>query len=125
MHRRSMWPVYRLLILCVVATCVKFQAMAAATSENNTLQWTQHCQQALAHHQAKEWAQALEDWKAALALRPADSSVLYNMACTEALMGEKAEAVACLRRAAEAGLLNFAQLGRDPDLAGVRTEAEF
>jgi tetratricopeptide (TPR) repeat protein len=61
----------------------------------------------------------------AVALRPADANILYNAACTYAVMGMKAEALSLLKRAGAAGHLNWDWLPRDPDLACLRDDPEF
>jgi tetratricopeptide (TPR) repeat protein len=53
-------------------------------------------------------------------LRPDDSLSHYNLACSLALTGRFADAVAALERAIELGYRNFSWLARDPDLARLR-----
>ena len=61
----------------------------------------------------------------AAALRPNDSSVLYNCACIHCKLGHKAEALDCLRRAWQAGFKDGDWARRDPDLALLHDEPEF
>ncbi len=61
----------------------------------------------------------------AVALRPSDSSVLYNAACTYGVLRKKVEALAILKRAKEAGYSNDHWPRRDPDLMCLHGEPEF
>ncbi len=61
----------------------------------------------------------------AVALRPNDSSVLYNAACTYAVLDKRAEALAMLIRAKEAGYSNLDWIRRDPDLECLHGNPEF
>ncbi len=60
-----------------------------------------------------------------VALRPNDSNVLYNAACTYAVLGKKEEALDLLRRALTAGYANPDWPRQDPDLNSLRAEPEF
>jgi len=61
----------------------------------------------------------------AVALRPNDSSVLYNCACMHCKLGNKTEALENLRKAWEAGFKDTEWARRDPDLALLHDEPEF
>jgi non-specific serine/threonine protein kinase len=61
----------------------------------------------------------------AVDLRPHDSNILYNAACTYGVMKRKAEALEMLRRARAAGYVNTDWIRRDPDLACLHGEPEF
>jgi serine/threonine protein kinase/Flp pilus assembly protein TadD len=61
----------------------------------------------------------------AVALRPSDSSVLYNAACTYGVLRKKPEALALLKRAKEAGYSNDHWPRLDPDLMCLHGEPEF
>jgi serine/threonine protein kinase/Flp pilus assembly protein TadD len=61
----------------------------------------------------------------AVDLRPHDSNILYNAACTYGVMGRKREAIEMLTRAKAAGYQNLEWTRRDPDLAGLHGEPEF
>jgi predicted Zn-dependent protease len=61
----------------------------------------------------------------ALALRPNDSSVLYNCACTYCKMGAAGEAIETLRKAWEAGFKDAEWARRDPDLSLLHGTPEF
>ncbi len=75
-----------------------------------------------AHLQKKEWEEAIDTYKKILEINPEDSNALYNSACAYSLLGRKAEAVAHLRKAVEAGFIDFAHIKRDPDLDNIREE---
>jgi serine/threonine protein kinase/tetratricopeptide (TPR) repeat protein len=68
---------------------------------------------------------AIRQVETAVALRPGDSNVLYNAACTYGLLGMKTEAMQTLAKAFEAGYGNREWAARDPDLASLRDEPEF
>jgi serine/threonine protein kinase/Tfp pilus assembly protein PilF len=61
----------------------------------------------------------------AVALRPNDTNVLYNAACTLGVLQKKAEALAMLRKALAAGYGNLEWVSRDPDLTCLRDDPEF
>jgi len=60
-----------------------------------------------------------------VALRPNDSNVLYNAACTYGVLGKKAETLDLLRRALASGYANFAWPHQDPDLKFLHNDPEF
>jgi non-specific serine/threonine protein kinase len=61
----------------------------------------------------------------AVALRPRDSNVLYNAACTYALLQKPAEALEMLKKAMKAGWTNVDWISRDPDLISLHDDPEF
>jgi non-specific serine/threonine protein kinase len=61
----------------------------------------------------------------AVALRPGDSNVLYNAACTYGLLGMKPQAYDTFRKAVEAGYGNKEWAARDTDLACLHDMPEF
>jgi serine/threonine protein kinase/Flp pilus assembly protein TadD len=61
----------------------------------------------------------------AVALRPNDSNVLYNAACTYAVLGKKAETLELLRRSLAAGYSNADWPRQDPDLNSLHGDPEF
>ncbi|MGB7435666.1 MAG: protein kinase [Candidatus Acidiferrum sp.] len=66
------------------------------------------------------------DWAGrALAIDPDEPSIVYNIACTYALIGRKEEALDCLRRVMEHGdfLKNWA--AKDSDLDSLRSDPRF
>ena len=68
---------------------------------------------------------AVRQLQTAVALRPGDSNVLYNAACTYALLQRKAEALAMLAGAIKAGWSNMDWVLNDPDLTSLYAEPEF
>jgi len=68
---------------------------------------------------------AIRHAEMAMTLRPGDSSVIYNAACTYGVLGKKAEAMATLRRAKEAGYSNDDWARQDPDLLCLHDNPEF
>ena len=61
----------------------------------------------------------------AMALRPNDAIVMYNVACTFCTLKKKDEAMAALRKAHDAGFRDTDWTRRDPDLALLRDDPEF
>ena len=61
----------------------------------------------------------------AMALRPNDTMILYNIACTMCEMGETTEAMIALKKAWEAGYRNPTWTRQDPDLAVLHGDPEF
>jgi len=76
-----------------------------------------------AKFQRKE--EAIRELEKAVALRPNDAIILYNSACTYAVMGMKAEALALLKRTRAAGYGNLDWMARDPDLVCLHDNPEF
>ncbi len=68
---------------------------------------------------------AVRELQIAVAVRPNDPQVLYNAACTYGVMGMKAESLAMIKRAVEAGFTNLDWVTRDPDLACLHGDPEF
>jgi tetratricopeptide (TPR) repeat protein len=68
---------------------------------------------------------AIRQAEMAVALRPNDSSVLYNAACTYGVLAKKPETLAMLRRAKEAGYSNEDWIHEDPDLLCLHDDPEF
>jgi serine/threonine protein kinase/Flp pilus assembly protein TadD len=68
---------------------------------------------------------SLKELNLAITLRANEASILYNAACTYALLKKKAEALDTLRMAWEAGFKDSTWVRRDPDLAMLRDEPEF
>src|SRR5258706_16221796 len=58
-------------------------------------------------------------------LRPDDPTVLYNLACSYALVGQLEAAVSALNRAIDGGYDDFKWLMKDPDLKKLRSSALF
>jgi non-specific serine/threonine protein kinase len=68
---------------------------------------------------------AVRELEMAVTMRPKDSNILYNAACTYGILGRKPEALALLKRAREAGYSNLVWAVRDPDLACLHDDPEF
>jgi serine/threonine protein kinase/Tfp pilus assembly protein PilF len=68
---------------------------------------------------------AIRQLQTAVALRPGDSNVLYNAACTYALLQKPAEALEMLGSAMKAGWTNVDWISRDPDLVSLHDDPEF
>ncbi len=58
-------------------------------------------------------------------LLPDDPFVFYNLACSLALVGQRAEAIAALRHALQQGYADFEHLDQDSDLDALRDEPAF
>jgi non-specific serine/threonine protein kinase len=68
---------------------------------------------------------AVRHLETAVALRPGDSNVLYNAACTYGLLGRKPEALDTIKKAFQAGYGNREWATRDPDLIILRDDPDF
>lgn len=68
---------------------------------------------------------AVRHLETAVALRPSDSNVLYNSACTYGILQRKAEALDMIRRAKQAGYSTWDWARRDPDLTCLHDDPEF
>jgi tetratricopeptide (TPR) repeat protein len=58
-------------------------------------------------------------------LRPRDEFVIYNLACSHAVLHHVDDAMRELRRAVDLGFSDYRQLMIDPDLASLRLTHEF
>jgi len=68
---------------------------------------------------------ALREANLAMALRPNEATVLYNLACTFCALKRKVEALDAIRKAWQAGFREADWARRDPDLALIHDEPEF
>ena len=68
---------------------------------------------------------SLKELQLALTLRANEASILYNAACTYAMLRRKKEALDTLRSAWETGFKDSIWARRDPDLALLHDEPEF
>jgi len=73
----------------------------------------------------KREEEALRELNLAVTLRADESSILYNAACTYCYLNKKAEALAALRKAWDAGSRDAVWTRRDPDLASLHGDPEF
>ena len=71
------------------------------------------------HERSRQWADR------ALAMRPNDAMLLYNLGCIYAMLGLTGEALDCLEKAAGLGLMQKAWLERDSNLDSLRAHARF
>jgi serine/threonine protein kinase/tetratricopeptide (TPR) repeat protein len=69
--------------------------------------------------------EAVREANLAMALRPNDAIVLYNVACTFGQLGRKPEALGALKKAWDAGFKDPSWARRDPDLTLLHGEPEF
>ena len=68
---------------------------------------------------------AIREVQKAIALRPNDSNILYNAACTYGVMEKKPEALELLKKMKTLGFAQMDWARRDPDLACLHTDSEF
>jgi len=68
---------------------------------------------------------SIREMQFARALRPNDSSVLYNCACAYCKLHHKREALDLLKKAWEAGFKDAEWVRRDPDLTFLHGDPEF
>jgi hypothetical protein len=61
----------------------------------------------------------------ALAMAPEEASVLYNVACSYALLEETGKALDCLEKALDQGFCHKGWLQNDPDLTSLRDHPRF
>jgi tetratricopeptide (TPR) repeat protein len=58
-------------------------------------------------------------------LRPGNSTIFYNLACSHAVLNHMTEALAALEQAADLGYADLDHLLSDPDLASLRCHVGF
>jgi tetratricopeptide (TPR) repeat protein len=68
---------------------------------------------------------AMREANMAMALRPNDALVMYNVACCFCELGKKDEGLSALRKAYDAGFRDSDWTRRDPDLALIHDDPEF
>ncbi len=68
---------------------------------------------------------AIREVQFAVALRPNDGNLLYNVACVYCVMNRKTEALGALRKAWDVGFKDADWARRDPDLALLNGDPEF
>ena len=69
--------------------------------------------------------EAVAETEKAVAMRANDALTLYNAACTYGNLNMKAEALATLKKAVDAGYNNPEWAARDNDLACIHDDPEF
>jgi hypothetical protein len=70
-------------------------------------------------------AKAVLHVRIAVAMRPTDSNVLYNAACTYGSLAMKADALEMFQRCIKSGYSNSAWAMNDPDLKILHDDPEF
>ena len=115
-----------LILISVVALCASpahrvLHAQEVVAVAQRDARYYQ--QQAVKAYKEKNYAGYLENMKQAVRLRPDQPTYLYNLAGAYALAGNKAEALATLRRVAEMSLIYPAE--RDTDFDAVKDTPEF
>ena len=73
----------------------------------------------------KDYEAALKTCRELLALAPHDYGTLYNLACVQARLGQKKEALATLSQAVEDSYADWEHMQEDEDLASLRDDAAF
>jgi Flp pilus assembly protein TadD len=68
---------------------------------------------------------AMREAHLAMALRPDEATVMYNVACVFCQLGRKSEGLEALRKAWAAGFKDAVWARRDPDLALLHGDPEF
>jgi serine/threonine protein kinase/cytochrome c-type biogenesis protein CcmH/NrfG len=68
---------------------------------------------------------AIREVQRAISIRPNDTNILYNAACTYGVMQKKGEALDLLKRMKALGFAQLDWASRDPDLACLHNEPEF
>ncbi|MFZ0336214.1 MAG: protein kinase [Candidatus Acidiferrales bacterium] len=69
--------------------------------------------------------EAIRHVRISVAMRPTDSNVLYNAACTYGILGLKAESLDAFRRCVTAGYSNLDWCTKDPDLKILHDDPDF
>ena len=81
--------------------------------------------EAFATYQSGDTEKALEGMLKANALAPADSRILYNVACMHALLGHREEALTALEGAVDGGFHQPEHMADDPDLDSLRSDPRY
>lgn len=76
-------------------------------------------------YQLQRYQKALSAYLNADRAGSLQGSVRYNLACTNAMLGNEMEAIAWLNKALDVGFAGMKQLESDPDLSTVRSNARF
>jgi tetratricopeptide (TPR) repeat protein len=80
---------------------------------------------AVSAYRGGDFKQALALVKQAYDLAPRNSIVLYNLACFNALLGNRSEALSWLEKAVEGGFYAPKQIASDSDLDSLRSEPRY
>lgn len=95
----------------------------------NPFEWQRWYRLALSLYRAKEYRRAIPAYERALELGGSGGTFradqAYDIACCHALLGEKEEALAALRRALDLGATNLDHIRGDADLESLRADSRF
>lgn len=80
---------------------------------------------ALEAYEAGDMEEALDEMLRASAVAPADSRILYNVACMHALLGHRKEALTWLENAVDGGFHRADLMADDSDLDSLRSEPRY
>ena len=100
------------LLLCCLSIC---------SAQNDEVR--QYVKKARSAYAAKDYSAVVENFKAALKLRPTYGPFIYNVAAGYALMGDKVAAFEWLDRLADMGL--FYPVAKDEDFNSLKETSEF
>ena len=81
--------------------------------------------QVLEAYDQKDYQRCLELTQEAVKIAPKDSSMLYNMACFNALLGEPDKALEFLEQSIDAGFYCPSKIAEDPDLESLHARDRF
>jgi tetratricopeptide (TPR) repeat protein len=73
----------------------------------------------------KRFGEAATRMEVATLAHPGNPTTLYNLACVQALAGDRKKALATLRKSVEAGFTDGKHMQKDTDLASLREMKEF
>ena len=106
--------------------CTGVSAAIARSAEPDPLAARSANTAGLALHKKKQWGDAAEKFKQAIALNPASPVFHYNLACAAARLGDKGTAlreITALKNSADPDArLKLAKAQSDPDLASLRSD---
>ena len=95
----------------------------SATGQDESSQKAARLNQQLQTEMAKkDYEAALKTCRELLTLAPHDSGTLYNLACVQARLGQKKEALATLSQAIDDGWVDWEHMQEDEDLASLQTK---
>lgn len=103
-----------LVILCLVA------AIGAAAQPVDSSGY--YIQQAGTAYTVKDYAGSVAAYKSSLRFRPGNPTVVFNIACSYSLMGDKKEALKWLSQAVDLGMYSF---DGDEDMDNIRGTKEY
>lgn len=107
MHQKS---IISILLLSLICTCIAQDPVVPVEVEARILR----------HFEEGEYRKAVDLIEKHLEDAPRDVTMLYNAACGYSLLGDIDRAADYLRRAVEAGFIDFDHMESDPDLDNLR-----